>query len=120
MMLEETKQMITDLTAAVEAVRKELHDSLNESKERRAHVDSILEKLMSAFPDGDIDGHRRGHMALIAEVEAKKERIAELRRLRFAITEKTIVALLWLASAAIATLIYKGIKAELTARGIML
>lgn len=47
-----------------------------------------IKKLTMAFPGGDIEGHRRYH-------EAQIEKIAEIRRLRIAIQEKTISALVW-------------------------
>ena len=47
-----------------------------------------IDHLVSAFPAGDMDGHRRYHELQIARVE-------EIRRLRVAIQEKTIAGLVW-------------------------
>jgi DNA-binding transcriptional MerR regulator len=48
-----------------------------------------LNEIKSAFPDEDFSGHARYHQALI-------ERNVELRRLRVAIVEKSLSALVWL------------------------
>lgn len=47
-----------------------------------------VQRLRDAFPVGDTEGHRRYHEAMI-------ERNAEIRRLRVAITEKTLSAIIW-------------------------
>ncbi len=51
-------------------------------------IAEIKRTLSRAFVGGDADGHRRYH-------ELVQERNAELRRLRIAIQEKTISALIW-------------------------
>jgi hypothetical protein len=47
-----------------------------------------IHKLTQAFPGSDTDGHRRYH-------EIQIEKVAEMRRLRVAIQEKTISGLIW-------------------------
>lgn len=54
-------------------------------------VDAVEEKqadFASAFPNYDVEGHRRYHQIMI-------EKIEETRRLRVAILEKTISGLVW-------------------------
>lgn len=65
-------------------------------------IKGILQRLTSAFPDGDTEGHRRYHEQMI-------ERTAEIRRLRIAIAEKTWSGLIFAAILGIATLIWNGI-----------
>lgn len=47
-----------------------------------------VDQLLTAFPAGDLDGHRRYH-------EVQIQRLEETRRLRVAIQEKTISGLIW-------------------------
>lgn len=72
--------------ALVDTVQQ-MADDINEVKQG-------MNKLLTAFPSGDTDGHARYHEAVI-------ERTAELRRLRVAIQEKTISGLVWSAIMAI-------------------
>lgn len=51
-------------------------------------VEAIEQKFSSAFVSDDPDGHRRFHEEYI-------ERTSELRKLRTAIAEKTLSALVW-------------------------
>ncbi len=48
----------------------------------------LSEKFNKSFPAGDHEGHCRYHDAII-------ERTAEIKKLRMAIQEKTISALIW-------------------------
>lgn len=48
-----------------------------------------MDKFLTAFPNGDMDGHREYHRIMI-------ERNRELRRLSSIIREKTIVGLVWM------------------------
>lgn len=48
----------------------------------------IEERFKAAFPNGDHVGHQRYHQLMIDDIEARK-------RLRMAVLEKTISALLW-------------------------
>ena len=49
-----------------------------------------MDAMVMAFPHGDFEGHRRYHETMI-------EMLAERRRLRQAIQEKTISGLIWAA-----------------------
>lgn len=49
---------------------------------------NVANLTTSAFPGGDLDGHRRFHEAYI-------ERTAEIRRLRVALTQSTLSSLVW-------------------------
>lgn len=51
-------------------------------------IEHLSETLERAFPDGDIEGHRRYHEAIIEDLETRK-------RLVQAIKEKTISGLVW-------------------------
>ena len=61
--------------------------TLTES-EKIDQMEARLRKVEAAFPAGDPEGHRRYH-------ETQIELLEEKRRLRIAIQEKTISALLW-------------------------
>lgn len=61
--------------------------TLTES-EWKEEINSRLKKVEDAFPAGDAEGHRRYH-------ETQIEILGERRRLRIAIQEKTISALIW-------------------------
>lgn len=71
-------------------------DSQKEATENLIEaVDKIrvaVDKLVAAFPDGDTDGHRYYHEALIRKAE-KWDKLAD------AIKEKTLIALIWAALA---------------------
>jgi len=51
-------------------------------------VKVMSETITKAFPAGDIDGHRRYHEVMIADIESRK-------KLTQAIIEKTISGLIW-------------------------
>lgn len=57
--------------------------------------DEMTQRFAEAFPAGDHTGHRKYH-------ELQMELLAERRRLRAAIVEKTLSALIWSAIAALA------------------
>ena len=65
--------------------------------DRLSELEDRVDNLEKAFPNGDADGHRRYHELMIDDIESRK-------RLRQAIQEKTISALIWsaVAGAAIA------------------
>lgn len=56
--------------------------------ERLEAVETEVKVLRTAFPTGDVDGHRRYHELMIEEIEEK-------RRLRRAVVEKSISGLVW-------------------------
>jgi hypothetical protein len=62
--------------------------------------------ITSAFPNSDIEGHRRYHETMI-------ELLIEKRRLRLAIQEKTVAGLLWAVMVWVGILLFQGAKAKL-------
>lgn len=74
-----------ELTGNLEQALVELSRSIGSCA---SDMRSFSKSLESAFPGGDIEGHRRYHEAVIADVEAKK-------KLTQAIKEKTISGLVW-------------------------
>ena len=59
------------MAAQIEAVRDALHDHISTEPKEWAKV---LSDLMSkSFPDGDPEGHRRYHEAILKEAEKKAE-----------------------------------------------
>lgn len=67
---------------------------------------AILEAAKQAFPAGDAEGHRRAHEAMI-------ERVAELRKLRIAIAEKTLIALIWVSLIWLGTAVWNQFRSGL-------
>lgn len=59
-----------------------------------------ISRVLGAFPAGDPESHRRYHDALI-------EDLAERRKLRQAVQEKTISGLVWSGIVALGTLLYR-------------
>ena len=49
---------------------------------------NVADLSSTAFPGGDLEGHRRYHILMI-------ERTEEIRKLRVAIREKTLGGLIW-------------------------
>lgn len=70
-----------ELVTIIEGVANDVHS-----------IKTTLDKLTTAFPNNDLDGHRVYHEAMI-------ERNRELKRLTQVIREKTIIGLLWMALA---------------------
>lgn len=60
------------------------------------------------FPGGDPEGHRRAHEAMI-------ETLAEKRRLRMAIQEKTISGLVWAVVVGVSVALWEWIKSMVRA-----
>lgn len=61
---------------------------LDAMEAQHASMNTALSNALSAFPSGDFEGHRRYHETMI-------ELLAEKRRLRHAVQEKTISGLVW-------------------------
>ena len=51
-------------------------------------ITAVNQKIMSAFPSGDVDGHKRYHETMIEDMQSRKD-------LTKAIKEKTISGLIW-------------------------
>lgn len=66
----------------------EMLESQKNSEAAEQATKTQLEKLNKAFPDSDVEGHRRYH-------EVQIEILLERRRLRKAVQEKTISGLFW-------------------------
>lgn len=73
---------------AVVHVLHQIDEHAAQTNERLGSMDTKLDKLVEAFPDGDYEGHRRYHKTMI-------DILNEKRRLRIAIQEKTISGLVW-------------------------
>jgi hypothetical protein len=79
------------LVTVIEEIRggqREIIKTLEHMEQRHNASEAAIEKITKAFPAGDLDGHRRYHETMI-------EMVAERRRLRIAIQEKTISGLVW-------------------------
>lgn len=66
-------------------------------------VEALNETIGKAFPDGDVEGHRRYHEMVIEEMESRK-------RLRRAIIEKTLTGFLWVAILWIGTAMWNEVQ----------
>lgn len=75
---------VADIVHLMSEVRRGQTSLADQLKELTSKVDTI----MTGFPAGDIEGHRRYHETMI-------ELVAERRRLRLVIQEKTLTALVW-------------------------
>lgn len=53
------------------------------------NIKQNMDRFLTAFPNGDIDGHREYHRIMI-------ERNRELRHISSVIREKTVVGLVWM------------------------
>lgn len=84
----------------------ELRETVQKMSADIGEIKDTLQDLLKAFPAGDLEGHRRYHDAMI-------ERNHEIRKLRYAIREKTIFGLLWLALGLIGTSLWFFISAKL-------
>lgn len=72
----------------------EVDEKLDNLDERVSKNSENIGKLMNAFPQSDLEGHRRAHQTMIDMLEEK-------RKLRIAIQEKTISGLIWAALVAV-------------------
>lgn len=72
---------------------------LDAMEKRHDTSEAAIALINRAFPAGDTDGHRRYHELII-------ENTAEKRRLRMAVQEKTISALIWAAIAGIGVAVW--------------
>lgn len=78
----------------------DMRDTLDKMEKRHSNNEYDIEQLKKAFPECDFEGHRRYHETVI-------ESLAERRRLRVAIQEKTISGLIWAGVLALGTMIWK-------------
>lgn len=61
--------------------------------------ESAINKFITAFPEGDLEGHRRYHQLLIEEAEDRK-------KMRQAIITKSTVSLIWVLLCALASAVW--------------
>jgi hypothetical protein len=73
----------------------------DKNDDRINDAERAIQKLFRAFPGSDVEGHCRYHQLIIENTEEK-------RRLRVAIQEKTISALIWSAIVGVAVLMFNG------------
>lgn len=90
----------------IKNTQRETLRRLEAVEKQQESISTILEKIMGAFPEGDVDGHCRYHQLMI-------ERTEEVRRLRAAIQEKTISGLLWSFMVFVGVTIWHYLKAKL-------
>jgi len=90
---EQLRKLLVDILNTQGVIIQRLDDQEDHNKtlslqfqEHKASTDA--HNMLTAYPARDPDGHRRAHEDMI-------EDIAERRRLRRAIQEKTISALVW-------------------------
>lgn len=70
--------MLTQLNETVMAMRKELSEHM--ASEPHDIAEAIEEAFQKSFPNGDADGHRRAHEAVIKTVEDKAEFWHDMRK----------------------------------------
>ncbi len=75
---------------AVLKVLKQIDTHAVSTNNRLGSIETKIDNVCKAFPEGDFEGHRRYHATMI-------EMLNERRRLRTTIQEKTIGGLVWLA-----------------------
>jgi hypothetical protein len=81
----------TELVRVISEVitgQKNLLEKMGNMEQRQIRSARSIERLISAFPAGDVEGHKRYHDMMIRSLDEK-------RRLRIAIQEKTISGLVW-------------------------
>ena len=81
---EKIVKVLAEIKDAIKSVEKRL-DAIERHQNELA---AFVENLHKGFPNRDPDDHRRVH-------EVMQEKVEETRRLRVAIQEKTISALIW-------------------------
>jgi len=69
-------------------VLEEILGRLDVFDKKQDKMEMTLEGLRKAFPDGDMEGHRRYHQEMIEVLQERKKFYRE-------ITKKTIIGLLW-------------------------
>lgn len=77
-------QLVTEIRDG----QKDMIIRLNEIEKDQEKTNASVKKICKAFPEGDVEGHRRYHETMVEMIEEK-------RRLRQAILEKTLAGLVW-------------------------
>lgn len=91
------------------SVLKQIDQHQQEITKCLASMESKIDGITKAFPDGDFDGHRQYHAAMM-------ETLAERKRLRLAIQEKTISGLVWAGLVALGFAVFHEIQTVLLKR----
>lgn len=73
---------------AVVKVLKQIDSHAVSTNEKLSTLENKLDTMRTAFPAGDIEGHKRYHQTMI-------DMLDERRKLRMAIQEKTVSGLIW-------------------------
>jgi len=91
-------EKIDSIVSHMKSISCDINATSQSTEQNKVMVSAVLVDLadlkgrmsivLSAFPDGDIEGHRRYHLT-------QMELLVEKRRLRQAIQEKTISGLVW-------------------------
>lgn len=85
------------------AVIEGMADDLSKVKGR---LDKMDRHILNAFPEGDVEGHRLYHQLMI-------DRTREIRGLKRAIMEKTIVGLVYSVAIFVGWCILEGLKQKI-------
>lgn len=81
-------EAFVDVVVELQTGQKEIMSKLDTMEQRHDTAEAAIAIIRSAFPSGDMDGHRRYHQLLIDNTESK-------RALTKAIKEKTYAGLAW-------------------------
>lgn len=98
---------LVEVILGLQEGQREIVTTLAQFDKRQEHTEQEIINIKKAFPDGDMEGHRRYHETMI-------EMLQERRRLRAAIQEKTISALIWVCIVAAAGGIWHSMKDALS------
>lgn len=92
-----------EMSALIKALQndnKTIFQTLDKHDDRHRDAEIQIQKLGSAFPASDVEGHRRYHEYLIQNLE-------ERRKMRIVIAEKSISALVWVLIAFLGAAVWK-------------
>lgn len=98
-LVSELSRKVDNLFAEHRAVRTIIEDHMKGE-------DHLLKEFKNAFPDGDPQGHRAYHDAVIKELERKA-------RFRDAVIEKSLAGLVWMGLVGIGTAVLAYLKDHL-------
>ncbi len=96
-------EAIIKAISGIKEGQDEIVKNLDTMNKRHEATEAELSNIKRAFPNGDYDGHRRYHETMI-------EMLAEKRRLRMAVQEKTISGLVWSGIVIVMVAVYKYAK----------
>ena len=93
---------LVEFLSAIREDQQRILQILGDMEVRHTESEKAIASVVKGFPSGDIDGHRRYHEVMI-------ENLAEKRRLRIAIQEKTVSGLVWAAAMFFGFVLVKGV-----------